>query len=82
VFTPRVGVSIPGVRYLYSYTYQTSEAEKVFKEIFSSDKLLFDATGSTASLSPTKVAVVVSDDSGQVRLLSSYSRPFSYEGGM
>jgi len=83
VFTPRVGVQIPiwkrAAKYLYSYIYQTSEAEKVFKEIFSDD-LLFNGPGS--SLSPIKVAVAVCEDSGQVRLLSNYSRPFSYEDGM
>jgi hypothetical protein len=82
VFTPRVGVRIPGVarvaQYLYSYVYQTSEAEKVFKEVFLDD-LLFDGAGS--SRSPTKVAVAVCDDSRRVRLLSNYSRPFSYENG-
>jgi hypothetical protein len=83
MFTPRIGVKIPVVdffvKYIYSYIYQTEEAEKVLKEIFSDD-LLFG--GARSDLSPIKVAVAVCEDSGRVRLLSNYSRLFSYKDSM
>jgi hypothetical protein len=84
MFTPRPATQIPGLgricKYLYSYVYMTTEAEKVLKETFTEDKTLF---GAHSKLCPTKVAVTtVCEDSSKPRgyLLSNYSRPFVDEG--